>query len=44
MIRDTPAKRAGTAHEIADAMIYFLKATNLVTGQLLAIDGGLSQR
>ena len=44
MIRDTPAKRAGTADEIADAVIYFLKATNFVTGQLLAVDGGLSQR
>ena len=30
--------------EIADAVIYFLTASNFVTGQLLAIDGGLSQR
>ena len=44
MIRDTPAKRAGTADEIADAVIYFLKASNFITGQLLAVDGGLSQR
>jgi len=44
MIRDTPAKRAGTADEIADAVIYFLKASNFITGQLLAVDGGLSQK
>jgi 3-oxoacyl-[acyl-carrier protein] reductase/pteridine reductase len=44
MIRDTPARRAGTAEEIADAVKYFLKASNFVTGQLLAIDGGLSQK
>src|SRR5229473_1860160 len=43
MIRDTPARRAGTAEEIADAVMYFLKASNFVTGQLLAVDGGLSQ-
>ena len=44
MIRVTPAKRAGTADEIADAVVYFLGATNFVTGQLIAVDGGLSQR
>jgi NAD(P)-dependent dehydrogenase (short-subunit alcohol dehydrogenase family) len=44
MIRDTPAKRGGTADEVADAVVYFLRATNFVTGQLLAVDGGLSQR
>jgi len=25
-------------------VIYFLKASNFVTGQTLAVDGGLSQR
>ena len=44
MIANTPARRGGTPAEIADAVIYFLKASNFVTGQLLAIDGGLSQR
>ena len=44
MIRDTPAKRAGTADEIADAVIFFLRASNFVTGQVLAVDGGLSQK
>jgi len=44
MIEATPAKRPGTAQEIADAVIYFLTASNFVTGQLLAVDGGLGDR
>jgi NAD(P)-dependent dehydrogenase (short-subunit alcohol dehydrogenase family) len=44
LIAATPAQRAGTAEEIADAVIYFLTATNFVTGQVLAVDGGLSQK
>lgn len=44
MVRATPAGRPGTPREIADAVVYFLGATEFVTGQLLAIDGGLSQR
>jgi 3-oxoacyl-[acyl-carrier protein] reductase/pteridine reductase len=44
MVRATPARRPGTPDEIADAVVYFLSATNFVTGQLLAVDGGLSQR
>lgn len=44
MIRATPAGRAGTPEEVADAVLYFLNASNFVTGQLLAVDGGLSQR
>jgi 3-oxoacyl-[acyl-carrier protein] reductase/pteridine reductase len=44
LIEATPAHRAGTPAEVADAVIYFLKATDFVTGQTLAIDGGLSQR
>jgi 3-oxoacyl-[acyl-carrier protein] reductase/pteridine reductase len=44
MIENTPALRGGTPAEIAGAVVYFLKATNFVTGQLLAVDGGLSQR
>ncbi len=44
MVRATPAKRAGTAREVADAVLYFLNATNFITGQILAVDGGLSQR
>ena len=44
MIAATPARRGGTPAEIADAVVYFLQASNFVTGQTLAIDGGLSQR
>ena len=44
MVKATPARRSGTPEEIADAVIYFLTATNFITGQLLAVDGGLSQR
>jgi len=44
LVAATPAQRAGTADEIADAVLYFLSATDYVTGQILAVDGGLSQR
>jgi NAD(P)-dependent dehydrogenase (short-subunit alcohol dehydrogenase family) len=44
MVKATPANRPGTADEIADAVVYFLSATKFVTGQLIAVDGGLSQR
>src|SRR5579862_3632903 len=42
MIKNTPAGRGGTPDEIADAVVYLLGATNFVTGQLIAVDGGLS--
>lgn len=44
LVRITPAGRAGGANEVADAVVYFLAATNFVTGQLIAVDGGLSLR
>jgi NAD(P)-dependent dehydrogenase (short-subunit alcohol dehydrogenase family) len=44
MVRATPARRPGTPEEIAAAVLYFLNATNFITGQVLAVDGGLSQR
>jgi 3-oxoacyl-[acyl-carrier protein] reductase/pteridine reductase len=44
MVRATPAKRPGTADEVAEAVLYFLNATNFITGQLIAVDGGLSLR
>jgi NAD(P)-dependent dehydrogenase (short-subunit alcohol dehydrogenase family) len=44
LIQLTPAQRGGTPDEIADAVVYFLRASNFVTGQILAVDGGLSQR
>ena len=42
MIRSTPAERGGTPDEVAEAVAYFLGATNFVTGQVIAVDGGLS--
>jgi NAD(P)-dependent dehydrogenase (short-subunit alcohol dehydrogenase family) len=44
MIGETPAKRGGTSEEVAEAVVYFLKASNFITGQILAVDGGLSLR
>jgi 3-oxoacyl-[acyl-carrier protein] reductase/pteridine reductase len=44
LVLQTPAGRPGTADEIADAVLYFLRASAFVTGQTLAVDGGLSQK
>jgi NAD(P)-dependent dehydrogenase (short-subunit alcohol dehydrogenase family) len=43
-IAATPAGRAGTGDEIAEAVLFFLKSTKFITGQLVAVDGGLSQK
>jgi 3-oxoacyl-[acyl-carrier protein] reductase/pteridine reductase len=44
MIEATPARRGGTPAEIADAVVWFLKSSEFVTGQVVAVDGGLSLR
>lgn len=44
LVRATPAGRTGTGQEIADAVVYFLRASNFITGQTLTVDGGLTQR
>ena len=44
MIDATPVRRAGKPEEIADAVYFFLTAPTFITGQVLAVDGGLSQR
>jgi NAD(P)-dependent dehydrogenase (short-subunit alcohol dehydrogenase family) len=44
MARATPVGRPGTGEEIAEAVLYFLKASNFVTGQTLQVDGGLGLR
>jgi NAD(P)-dependent dehydrogenase (short-subunit alcohol dehydrogenase family) len=44
MIKETPARRGGTPEEIADAVVCFLKASEFLTGQIIAVDGGLSLR
>jgi NAD(P)-dependent dehydrogenase (short-subunit alcohol dehydrogenase family) len=44
MIAATPVPRAGTGEEVADAVNYFLHAPGFITGQIMAVDGGLSLR
>jgi 3-oxoacyl-[acyl-carrier protein] reductase/pteridine reductase len=44
MIDATPLQRAGAAEEVASAVYYFLTAPKFITGQVIAVDGGLSQR
>jgi NAD(P)-dependent dehydrogenase (short-subunit alcohol dehydrogenase family) len=41
-IAATPAGRAGTGEEIAEAVLFFMKSSRFITGQLVAVDGGLS--
>jgi 3-oxoacyl-[acyl-carrier protein] reductase/pteridine reductase len=42
MIRRTPMGRAGHADEIAEAVLFFLTAPDFITGQIMAVDGGLN--
>lgn len=44
MIKATPMRRSGKPEEIAEAVHFFLTAPNFITGQILAVDGGLSER
>jgi 3-oxoacyl-[acyl-carrier protein] reductase/pteridine reductase len=37
----TPMKRNGAAEDIAEAVLFFAAGPNFVTGQILAVDGGL---
>ncbi len=39
--RKTPMQRNGTAHDVAAAAIFFATAPHFITGQILAVDGGL---
>lgn len=41
MARQTPMRRNGRADEIAAAVLFFATAPQFVTGQILAVDGGL---
>ncbi|HYO79978.1 MAG TPA: SDR family oxidoreductase [Bryobacteraceae bacterium] len=43
-VKQTPAARAGTGEEIAEAVLFYLTATRFITGQVTAVDGGLSLR
>jgi 3-oxoacyl-[acyl-carrier protein] reductase/pteridine reductase len=44
MIDATPMRRAGKPEEIADAVHFFLTAPTFITGQIMAVDGGLNDR
>jgi NAD(P)-dependent dehydrogenase (short-subunit alcohol dehydrogenase family) len=41
LARRTPMQRNGTADDVAAAAIFFATAPHFITGQLLAVDGGL---
>ncbi len=41
MAKQTPMQRNGRADEIAEAVLFFAMAPQFVTGQILAVDGGL---
>jgi NAD(P)-dependent dehydrogenase (short-subunit alcohol dehydrogenase family) len=41
-IAKTPAGRAGTGAEVAEAVLFFLGSSRFITGQVVAVDGGLS--
>jgi len=41
MAKETPMRRNGTAAEIAAAVMFFAIAPHFITGQILAVDGGL---
>lgn len=44
MAKATPAGRPGAGDDIAEAVLYFLKCSNFVTGQTLQVDGGQGLR
>ena len=41
MARQTPMRRNGSGEEIAAAVLFFATAPQFITGQILAVDGGL---
>ena len=41
MARQTPMQRNGSGEEIAAAVVFFATAPHFITGQVLAVDGGL---
>jgi NAD(P)-dependent dehydrogenase (short-subunit alcohol dehydrogenase family) len=41
MAKQTPMRRNGTAEEIAAAVMFFATAPHFITGQIMAVDGGL---
>jgi len=44
LISATPKQRHGRSEDIAEAVAWFFTCSDFITGQTLAVDGGLSQR
>ncbi len=42
MAKQTPMRRNGTAGDIAAAVMFFATAPSFITGQIMAVDGGLA--
>ena len=41
MATQTPMKRNGSASDVSAAILFFATAPHFITGQILAVDGGL---
>jgi 3-oxoacyl-[acyl-carrier protein] reductase/pteridine reductase len=41
MAKQTPMRRNGGGEEIAKAVLFFATAPQFITGQILAVDGGI---
>jgi NAD(P)-dependent dehydrogenase (short-subunit alcohol dehydrogenase family) len=41
VVRNTPMRRAGATADVAEAVMFFATASHFITGQVLAVDGGL---
>ena len=44
LVSVTPMRRSGTGEEIAETVLHLLTASDFLTGQVIAVDGGLSLR
>ena len=42
MAKQTPMRRNGTGEDVAAAVVFFATAPHFITGQIMAVDGGLS--
>jgi 3-oxoacyl-[acyl-carrier protein] reductase/pteridine reductase len=42
MAKQTPMRRNGSAEDVASAVLFFATAPKFITGQILAVDGGLA--
>jgi 3-oxoacyl-[acyl-carrier protein] reductase/pteridine reductase len=40
-VQKTPMRRNGTPEDVAAAVVFFASGPHFITGQLMAVDGGL---